>query len=116
LSQEKPKSDVEGLVTLFKLCLEELQAMRMLLIEKGITTGFELNQMTKHVDADLSDMEVPAILFFPFLDELEAVRRLLIEKGIITADELNQMFKRLAAEQPLCGGTLEVEELEGGRS
>jgi hypothetical protein len=103
LSQEMPKSRVEGLVTFFKLCVEQLQAMRMLLVEKGITTHNELNQMMKHIDADYE--EVPAILFFPFLNELEAVRRLLIEKGIITADELHQMFKRLAAEESRCAGT-----------
>jgi len=103
LSQEKPnRSDVEMLVTLFKLNLHQLGAMRELLIEKGITSGPELYQMENRLESDLSDVEVPATLFMPFLSEVEVIRRLLIEKGVFTSDELNQMFKRLEAEQGFC--------------
>ncbi|HJZ68306.1 MAG TPA: hypothetical protein VKF81_09310 [Blastocatellia bacterium] len=103
MSQEKPnRSDVEMLVTLFKLNLHQLGAMRELLIEKGITSGPELYQMENRLESDLSDVEVPATLFMPFLSEVEVIRRLLIEKGVFTSDELNQMFKRLEAEQGFC--------------
>jgi hypothetical protein len=103
LSQEKSnQSDVEVLTTFFKAYLDELRAMRELLIQKGVTTEFELHRMANRVEGDLSDVEVPAMLFVPFLSEVQAVRRLLIEKGIITTDELNEMAKRLEA--PCCGG------------
>jgi len=105
LSEEKPHaSDVEMLVTLFKLYVHQLWAMRELLIEKGITTGPELYQMVNRFEADLSDVEVPAALFMPLLSEVEVIRRLLIEKAVFTSDELNQTFKRLEAERSFCGG------------
>jgi len=55
LSEEKPHaSDVEMLVTLFKLYVHQLWAMRELLIEKAVFTSDELNQTFKRLEAERS--------------------------------------------------------------